>query len=186
MKSTAKILSVTVFSLTSFLLTPSLYAEKSAEKHDDKHEMEHDTEHKDKAKNGIEALSPELRKLLSKEMVALQSGMMAVIPAYVSGRWTEIEAIGQKMKESYILKQNLSDEQVHELHTALPEGFIKLDQEFHYLSGMLNHAAKSKKPELIGFYFSKLNESCVECHIQFATHKFPDLIIKNEKDEHSH
>lgn len=79
--------------------------------------------------SGIESLSPELRELLTKEMLALQNGMMSVIPAYVAGNWGEIENIAHKMKSSYILKQNLTDEQVKELHTSLPESFIKLDQE---------------------------------------------------------
>lgn len=34
---------------------------------------------------GVEALSAELRGLLSQEMQASQRGMMSVIPAYVSG-----------------------------------------------------------------------------------------------------
>jgi len=165
----------TIAFLFSFALSTSFtYAE---EKHE--HEMQ-------KEATGVESLSPKLRELLSKEMVALQSGMMAVIPAYVSGHWNEIEAIGHKMKNSYILKQNLSEEQVHELHSSLPEGFIKLDQQFHYLAGMLSHAAEMKKPELIGFYFSELNESCVSCHTQYATHKFPELAPKKAGDEHSH
>ena len=33
---------------------------------------------------GVEALSRELRDLLSQEMIALQSGMMSIIPAYNS------------------------------------------------------------------------------------------------------
>ncbi len=136
--------------------------------------------------SGIESLSPELRELLTKEMVALQNGMMSVIPAYVAGDWSEIESIAHKMKNSYILKQRLTDEQIKELHTSLPESFIKIDEQFHYLSGMLNHAAKNKKVELVGFYFSKLSESCVNCHAQFAAHKFPAFATKETTDKHEH
>ena len=172
MKSVVRVVSLVLFSLTVFF--SSIYAE---EKHG------HETK---KESNGVESLSPELRELLSKEMVALQSGMMAVIPAYISGHWGEIEAIGHKMKSSYILKQSLSEEQMHELHEKLPKDFIKLDQRFHYLAGMLSHAAQNKKPELVGFYFSELSESCLACHSQFATHKFPELGHKKGADEHSH
>ena len=172
MKSVVRVVSLILFSLTVFSI--SVYAE---EKHG------HETK---KESNGVESLSPELRKLLSKEMVALQSGMMAVIPAYVSGHWSEIEAIGHKMKGSYILKQSLSEEQMHELHSKLPQDFIKLDQRFHYLAGMLSHAAQNKKPELVGFYFAELSESCLACHSQFATHKFPELAHKKGADDHSH
>lgn len=135
--------------------------------------------------SGIEALSPGLRNLLSEEMRALQDGMTSIIPAYVSGNWSEIETTAEKMKNSYILKRSLTESQVKELHSVLPPEFIEKDQRFHYLAGMLAHAAKSEKPELINFYFSEMNESCVSCHAVFATHKFKAL-RPAEKDRHSH
>ena len=129
--------------------------------------------------SAVESLSPRLRELLTQEMQALQQGMISIIPAYVSGNWAEIERVAVKMKDSYILKQRLSDEQVTELHTLLPESFLQLDERFHYLSGMLNHAAKNRKAELVGFYFSRLGESCVNCHSQFAIHRFPAFAAEN-------
>jgi len=48
------------------------------------------------------------------------------------------------------------------------------------------YAAKSEKPELINFYFSEMNESCMACHSMFATHKFPALSPKGQKGEHKH
>ena len=133
----------------------------------------------------IEMLSDDLRSLLSKEMQALQSGMMSIIPAYISGNWSEIETTAEKMKSSYILKQSLTESQTKELHSVLPHEFIKKDQRFHYLAGMLEHAAKNKKPELVNFYFSEMNESCVGCHAEFATHKFPAL-APTKKGGHTH
>jgi len=135
---------------------------------------------------GVEALSRDLRDLLSQEMQALQSGMMSIIPAYISGNWGEIETIAGKMKSSYILKQSLTESQGKELHSVLPHAFIEKDQRFHYLAGMLEHAAKNKKAELINFYFSEMNESCVSCHAIFATHKFPALSSKGKKGKHTH
>lgn len=134
---------------------------------------------------GVEALSPELRDLLSQEMQALQNGMMSIIPAYISGNWSEIESTAGKIKNSYILKQNLTETQVKELHSLLPQAFIMQDQRFHYLAGMLEHAAKNNKPELINFYFSEMNEACVSCHTKFATHKFPALSAKKDA-KHTH
>ena len=135
---------------------------------------------------GVEALSRDLRDVLSREMQALQSGMMSIIPAYISGNWGEIETTAGKMKNSYILKQRLTESQVKELHAVLPHAFIEEDQRFHYLAGMLEHAAKSKKAELINFYFSEMNESCVACHTKFATHRFPALLPKDKKGGDSH
>ena len=136
------------------------------------------------AESGVEQLSPELRVLLSKEMLSLQDGMRAIIPAYVSGDWHEISHIALKMKNSYILKQSLTRSQMHELHSTLPEDFLKQDQQFHYLAGMLSHAADMKKPELVGFYYSELTGSCVSCHSQFAQHRFPALNSKLTSHKH--
>ena len=60
-----------------------------------------------KASAGVESLSPELCELLTKEMLAIQNGMMSVIPAYAAGDWAEIERIAYEIKSSYILKQSL-------------------------------------------------------------------------------
>ncbi len=136
--------------------------------------------------SGVEALSPDLRELLSQEMQALQKGMISIIPAYSSGNWGEIETTARKIKNSYILKQKLTPSQAKELHSVLPPAFIEKDQWFHYLAGMLEHAAKNKKPELVNFYFSEMNRSCIGCHSAFATHKFPALLQKKEDEEHSH
>ena len=143
-------------------------------------------DHGNENAGGVEALSDGLRDLLSQEMYALQSGMKSIIPAYNSGDWGEIETIARKMKDSYILKQSLTESQVTELHSLLPPAFIKEDQKFHYLAGMLEHVAKNKKVELINFYFSEMNESCVNCHALFATHKFPALSPVETEGEHEH
>ncbi len=135
---------------------------------------------------GVEALSGDLRDLLSQEMQALEKGMKSIISAYNSGNWDDIETTGGKIKNSYILKQNLTEQQVKELHSVLPHAFIEKDQRFHYLAGMLEHAAKNKKEELINFYFSEMNESCLGCHSVFATHRFPALSLKKNEDEHAH
>jgi hypothetical protein len=135
--------------------------------------------------HGVQTLSPALRELLSGEMRALQDAMMSIVPAYVAGNWRQIAVIAGKMRDSYILQQSLSAAQKQELHTVLPAGFVEKDQRFHYLAGMLEHAAQSEKAELINFYFSSLNEACVGCHTSYATHKFPALLVPVET-EHGH
>ncbi len=164
-------------SLFAFVFLTTSYAEDK-----NKHE-EHTEQHQ--LPSGVEALSHDLRDLLSQEMQAIQDGMMSIIPAYISGNWSDIESIAGKIKNSYILKQKLTEDQLKELNSVLPTEFIEKDQYFHYLAGMLEHAAKNKKPELINFYFSEMNESCVSCHTAFATHKFPALKTK-KKSEHAH
>ena len=168
--------------ILSMLLSTSSFCQET-----NKHEQheQHAQHQPHDNKTGVELLSEELRAVLTKEMQALQSGMMSIIPAYIAGNWTEIQTTAEAMKNSYILQQSLTENQMNELHALLPAAFIEKDQRFHYLAGMLEHAAKSKKPELVNFYFSEMNESCIDCHSAFATHKFPALVAK-KKNEHKH
>lgn len=150
----------------------------------DQHQHEqHTDEHK--MSSAVERLSVDLRGLLIQEMNALQAGMMSIIPAYISGNWDDIATTAGKMKNSYILDQQLTEDQRKELESVLPAEFIEKDEDFHYLAGMLEHVAQNKKPELINFYFSRMNEACMSCHTAFAGHRFPALVPK-EKAEHSH
>ncbi len=137
-------------------------------------------------KKGVSALTPELQLLFSKEMVQLKKGMTQIMDAYVTGQWNDIVPIAKKMQGSYVLRQGLSQDQMHELHTTLPKDFLSIDEKFHYYAGMLAHVSEKKKAELIGFYFSKMSESCVSCHSLYATKKFPSFKSGNEGDKHHH
>ena len=135
---------------------------------------------------GVEALSAPLREALGAEMVALQNGLMTVIPAFVAGRWDEVAGIGRQMHDSYIMKQSLSAAQVEELHQAMPASFLELDARFHDLAAMLQHAAEVRKPELVGFYLGRLAETCVTCHALHARGKFPAYAEPAAPDGHDH
>jgi len=108
-------------------------------------------------------------------MAALQEGMQSLVPAIVSGNWEAVATTGEKLRDSFILQQELTPELVAELHRAVPAAFLEMDQSFHHSAGMLVHAAKKENPELVTFYYYKLTETCVSCHTKFATHRFPGL-----------
>lgn len=131
-------------------------------------------------------LSPKLRQILTQEMQSVLGGMMALVPAISSGDWHEVAEIGKKIQDSYIMKQELSEAQLEELHHSLPFGFKDLDHSFHHAAGMLAHAAKQGNAEIVHFYFYKLNETCVKCHSRYATHRFPSFATKEEQKGHSH
>jgi hypothetical protein len=134
----------------------------------------------------VESLSPELRALLKQEMLAIEDGMKNIIPAFASGNLSEVSKIAGAISRSFILKQKITDVQKHELHEKLPKGFIQKDQQFHKYAGMLEHVSKENHTELVSFYYSKLLESCVGCHSEYASHKFPAFINKVVEKEHHH
>ncbi len=71
--------------------------------------------------------------------------------------------MARNIKESFILKQEVTKKQLEELHKVLPKVFIQLDSSFHNTA------------ELVNFYFYKMNEACVTYHSTFAKEKFPDF-----------
>jgi hypothetical protein len=132
----------------------------------------------------VESLSPDLRSLLSKEMQSLRQGMLSINELYIAGETSKIAVIAKKMKNSYILKQSITDGQKNELMEKLPKHFIHLDKKFHHIAGMLSHVAEEGHMDLIGFYQYKLSESCSGCHSQFAQHRFPGFKKQADSDHH--
>ena len=135
---------------------------------------------------GVETLSIEIREMLQKEMTAIDSAMKEIISANAAGDSEKVASIAKQIKQSFILKRGLTDDQKHQLHSKLPSDFLRQDQEFHYMAGMLEHAAQNNKSELIGFYYSKLFDACSSCHKAHATHKFTKFSAEGEANDHQH
>jgi len=129
-------------------------------------------------------LDDTIRPLLRQEMQAIQSGMMALMPAIASGNWQKVSEIGNNMQHSYIMKQQLTKKQRHALHRTLPKSFIKKDKAFHKAAGMLAHAAEEGHPDVVNFYVYKLASACVECHSEFATERFPNFKLNPQHSAH--
>lgn len=140
----------------------------------------------DTLSQGVEKLSPEIRKLLQKEMVAIETAMKEIVFYNASGNTEKISEVAKQIKESFIMKQSLTSEQKHQLHTLLPSDFIQQDKQFHYYAGMLQHVAAKQKPELISFYYGKLFEACSSCHQAYAKHKFPNFNHSKIQEDHEH
>ena len=120
-------------------------------------------------------LSNDLKVILNQEMNEIEQGMMKIVPAISAGNWENIMAIAKKIKDSFILKQKLTEKQSEELHHSLPVDFIEMDHSFHSTAGKLAHAALEQDGELVNFYFYKLHSQCINCHTKYASERFPNL-----------
>ena len=130
-------------------------------------------------------LSHDLNELLNQEMNEIERGMTKIIPAISAGNWDTIAHIAKKIKNSFILKQKITPEQMEELHSSLPKEFIAMDRNFHSTAGKLAHAALEHDGELVNFYFYKLHEKCTKCHSQYASKRFPNFkSVPPGKDDH--
>ena len=130
-------------------------------------------------------ISNDLKVVLNQEMNGIEEGMMKIIPAIAAGDWETIAHIAQKIKNSFILKQKLTQEQIEELHHSLPAEFIEMDHGFHATAGKLAHAAHQHDVELVNFYFYKLHSQCTKCHSKYASERFSNFKKnQHEKGEH--
>ena len=130
-------------------------------------------------------ISNDLKVVLNQEMNGIEEGMMEIIPAIAAGNWEIIANIAKKIKDSFILKQKLTQEQIEELHHSLPAEFIEMDHDFHSTAGKLAHAAHQHDGELVNFYFYKLHSQCTKCHSKYASERFSDLKkAQHGKSEH--
>lgn len=136
---------------------------------------------------GVQTLSSQLRVVLSQEMIALEKGMKEIFSSMIAGDYEKIEKTAGNIKNSFILKQKLTQNQKEELHTKLPEAFLALDNTFHNDAEMLEHVANIKNPELTSFYFNKMTNECVSCHQSFAQEKFPLFKpLDSKENTHNH
>jgi hypothetical protein len=179
LKKTTLIIVAILFCLPQFILAASHEHHEHNAKPDAKraHHMESQTS------QGIQ-LSPGLLALLNQEMGLIQQGIMDMVPAIAAGEWEKVSSLGQKIKESFILKQKLTDAQKEELHRVLPQQFIEMDMDFHKSAGMLAHAAEMKNADVVNFYFYKMNAACVSCHSKYAAERFPGLVKGGEEGHH--
>ena len=120
-------------------------------------------------------LTPRLKALLADEMqqVAEATGDLAL--AIAAGDHATVNRLAGAVRDSFILKQSLTEQDKKDLMSAVPVGFVTLDRNFHGLAGKLAGQADLQNTELQNFYFSRMLEACTSCHAQFATDRFPGL-----------
>lgn len=116
------------------------------------------------------SLSPKLRGALAAEMIALRESMAELTRSLTTGEWDKVAAQARRIRESYIMEQQLSPAELEELHRVLPGEFVFLDERLHHHAEALAEAAEHADAELALFYFQKITEGCVACHARFATH----------------
>ena len=129
--------------------------------------------------------STELLALIRAEMLEIAGGIQTISLSIAVADWDTIQKTSIKLRDSYIMDQNLSTQQAQELKEILPENFKLLDAEFHQRADKLGIAAQNKDPEMVAFHYSRLVENCIHCHSAYARTRFPGFDI-SVAQEHIH
>lgn len=125
------------------------------------------------AAGGDIQLSPAVLSLLKAEMGEIAGGMQGVPLALASADWQSIHHTSKQIRDSYIMDKQLTAAQAKELEAALPAYFKRLDAAFHQRAAKLGAAAAAHDPEQVAFQYSRLLESCTQCHATYAKTRFP-------------
>jgi len=129
------------------------------------------------------ALPPDLMVLLQAEMREITTGVQTIPVAIAAADWDTLRETGESIRSSYIMAKALTEEQAAALDLALPERFKQLDADFHARAGKLARAAEARDFELASYHYSRLVESCAQCHSLYAQTRFPGF---GPVTEHAH
>ncbi len=130
------------------------------------------------------ALPPDLMALLQAEMREITVGVQKIPVAIAQADWDTLLQTGEAIRSSYIMARALSAEQSETLESSLPARFKQLDSEFHARAGELARAAEARDFELASYHYSRLVESCADCHSLYATTRFPGFGPAAEQEHH--
>jgi cytochrome c556 len=69
----------------------------------------------------------------------------------------------------------LTQDELKELISLLPEGFITMDRAFHGTAGKLSTAAASGDFASAIDHYATMSRACVSCHATYAAKRFPSM-----------
>lgn len=120
-------------------------------------------------------LTEKLDRLLREEMRSVQSAMGQIHSAMVMGKHTAVAEAAQRVHDSFILQQSLTDEDRRDLKAAVPPGFIQLDREFHELAAELADAGRSEDTASQFRAYNRMTQNCIQCHGRYVSDRFPGV-----------
>lgn len=121
-------------------------------------------------------LPSNVRALLLKEMNAVEAATRDIMDALVRGQSGVVAEKAQAIHDSFILKQEMTQEDRQALAQAAPKAFVERDRAFHALTGDLAKAARDGDAERQRALFGEVVAACGGCHARYATNRFPDFV----------
>ena len=122
------------------------------------------------------ALPDHLLAVLRVEMNLIQAGMGTLLAHLSQGEGDAAGDVAETIQKSFVLKQQLGEEDLQLLVSLLPEVFVTQDRGFHKSAGEL--AAAARKGDFLSAVriYGSMSESCVTCHTAYAGDRFPSLV----------
>lgn len=120
-------------------------------------------------------LTPKLQGLLVQEMNAVLAASQEILGALVRGEDAVVAEKAQAVHDSFIMQQQMTEQDRKDLMQAVPQAFVERDRAFHQLTGELAGAARAGDRARQHDLFAHMVEACSACHARYATDRFPEL-----------
>lgn len=141
-------------------------------KHHFGNHIDHKARHENKEEMKAIDWTPATKRAMINEMISITENYQELVSNLAQGEWDKVIKNSHNIHSSFILKQELSEEDRHDLHRILPARFVEMDSKFHDDAIKLAMAAKKQDGELATFYSGKLMDGCVSCHQVYAKGRF--------------
>ncbi|MBA6413057.1 cytochrome c [Parahaliea sp. F7430] len=122
-----------------------------------------------------EQLPAKLRGLLIQEMISILAASQKIQAAIVRGDHQIVAQQAQAIHDSFIMAQEMTEEDEQALLAAVPQGFLEQDEALHKLSEELAEAGRDKDSARQVQHFAEMTAGCVACHSEYASARFPGL-----------
>lgn len=130
----------------------------------------HDHGHSDESANAKRPsqlhLPDDIRVVLKKEMNLVEQGMKDLHLA-IEKKDSSGGKIAGKIKDSFILNQQLSEKQMKTLDSSLPAEFLKMDIHFHNTAGDLKNQLETGKFQEARKTIKTMEDLCISCHTKY-------------------
>ena len=115
------------------------------------------------------------RQLLVREMAELEGAMVETQAYLIRGDLERAAEVAERIRDSLVLHQEMTPEELRELVSLLPSTFLQLDRKFHGTAGRLAKAARAGQPGEAAALYAQMTQACIQCHGRFAAWRFPRL-----------
>ncbi len=120
-------------------------------------------------------LPERLMSVLRQEMQLIEAAMGQLLSHLAQGKANEAATVAMNIHDSFILKRNLSPDELQQLIRLLPKSFILMDREFHGRAQKLATAAQQGDFTTAIQRYAAMSQACVSCHALYAAERFPAL-----------
>ena len=115
-------------------------------------------------------------ELIRAEMKEIETAMQEELGHLARAEAAEGARVARSIHESFVMEQQMTDEERQELRSLLPATFLAFDKDFHARAERMAGAFERGDFTTAAALYSEMTQACVRCHSRFATERFRGFV----------